>query len=130
MRRALRGLLEMRETWTVCGEAVNADDAIGGALRLRPDIIILDFAMGAVDGITAAREILAILPTIPIVMYTLFDSPALEAEAKKAGVRQVIGKADGIRLLIAAVETELGECGAFSSESADHQATRRATLIL
>lgn len=128
MRRALRGLLEMHGTWTVCGEAVNADEAVCGALRLRPDIIILDFAMGQVDGITAAREILAAMPTIPIVMYTLFDSPELEAEAKKAGIRQVIGKADGIRLLIAAIETELGECRTFSTESADRQGTGTTTL--
>ena len=35
-------------------------------------------------------QILKIMPRVPIVLYTLYDDPHTEAEAKKVGIRKVI----------------------------------------
>jgi len=64
--------------WQVCGEATDGAEAVAMASQLRPDLIILDFKMPLGDGIRAASEILATMPSIPIVMYTLYKTEELE----------------------------------------------------
>jgi CheY-like chemotaxis protein len=41
------------------------------ASQLKPDLIVLDFAMPMLNGIQAAEEILEATPRVPIVLYTL-----------------------------------------------------------
>jgi DNA-binding NarL/FixJ family response regulator len=57
--------------------------------------------MPVMDGLRAAREISSASPTVPILMHTSHSSPALDVEAKKAGVQQVVSKRGGDDLLTA-----------------------------
>ena len=84
-------------------QAEDGDDAVRKALEFHPEIIILDFAMPVMDGLTAARKILQNLPHTPIFLYTMHWSKSLEHEAAAAGVREVISK-DRSTDLIAAVQ--------------------------
>jgi DNA-binding NarL/FixJ family response regulator len=63
--------------------------------------------MPLADGIKAGSEISSSMPTIPIVMYTLYKTPELEVAAKLVGIRQVVGKEDGGKHLLSAIEAEL-----------------------
>jgi hypothetical protein len=45
--------------------------------------------------------------SVPIVMYALYKTEELEAAAKLAGVRSVVGKEDGVRDLLKAIDVEL-----------------------
>jgi DNA-binding NarL/FixJ family response regulator len=67
----------------------------------------MDFKMPLADGIQAATEISATSPSIPIVIYTLYKNDELEAAAKKAGVRSVVAKQDGLHNLLDAIDAEL-----------------------
>jgi hypothetical protein len=40
-------------------------------------------------------------------MYTLYKTPELEVAAKLVGIRQIVGKEDGAKHLVSAIETEL-----------------------
>ena len=104
IRRVLRALIERRAEWQVCGEAENGADAVSKALELKPDLIILDLAMPVVDGIRAARELSGALPGLPILMHTMHGSPAVNLEAKKAGVTRVVSKGESGEKLIRAIE--------------------------
>jgi DNA-binding NarL/FixJ family response regulator len=53
------------------------------------------------DGLTAAREISTALPGVPILMYTMHSTPALELAAQSYGVRHVVAKGDTGELLAA-----------------------------
>src|SRR3712207_2251416 len=66
-------------------EARNGEEAVELARAERPDLAILDVKMPPLDGIEAARRILADRP-IPIVMLTAFDQEELVARAVEAGV--------------------------------------------
>jgi len=90
--RGIRSLLEANPEWEVCGEAVNGQEALARANELQPDVIVLDFAMPVMNGLRAAQEITRVLPTVPIVMNTLYSSPQAELEAKKHGIRKVVEK--------------------------------------
>jgi DNA-binding NarL/FixJ family response regulator len=55
------------------------------------------------DGLSATREILRNVPTVPIFIYTLHNIPAIELEAKKAGARKMVLKPH-VDALIGAME--------------------------
>lgn len=70
----------------VVGEADNGKTAIGLALDLRPDIILMDLVMKEMDGIEATRQIMEQWPEAKIIIVTSFIDdekvyPALEAGA-------------------------------------------------
>jgi DNA-binding NarL/FixJ family response regulator len=107
MRMALRTTVKLHPHWEVCGEATDGREAVAKAVELQPDLIVLDFKMPVANGLKAGSEICLSMPTTPIVMYTLYKTPALEVAAKLVGIRQVIGKEDGGKHLLTAIETEL-----------------------
>ena len=84
IRLDLRALLEAAG-FEVCGEARNGEEAVALAATERPDVAILDVKMPKLDGIEAARRILAERP-IPVVMLTAFDQQELVSRAVEAGV--------------------------------------------
>jgi DNA-binding NarL/FixJ family response regulator len=103
LRTHLREFLQ-RPGWFLCGEAANGRQAVLMASQLKPDVIVLDFAMPMLNGIGAAREILKVLPSVPIVLYTLHRNPQLERDAIEAGIRKVISKGEGSDALIASLQ--------------------------
>jgi two-component system response regulator NreC len=107
MRIALRALIRMRPDWQICGEANDGREVVAKAAELQPDLVVLDFKMPIANGIKAGSEISRSMPSVPIVMYTLYITPELEIAAKLAGIRQVIGKEDGGKYLLSAIESEL-----------------------
>jgi DNA-binding NarL/FixJ family response regulator len=107
MRKALKLLFLTRPHWEVCGEAEDGSEAIKKAAQLHPDLIVMDFRMHDLDGLTAANEIFRSTPSVPIVMYTMYKNEELEATAKLAGIRCVIGKEEGALTLMRAIEAEL-----------------------
>ena len=84
IRLDLRTTLE-EAGFEVCAEARNGEEAVELAASERPDLAILDVKMPRLDGIEAARRILAERP-IPIVMLTAYGQEELVARAVEAGV--------------------------------------------
>ena len=109
LRSVLKTALEGHADWHVCAEARNGLQAVQKAAELKPDVIILDFAMPVMDGLQAAREILLASPGVPILMFTNYAFPALAVEAIRAGVRRVVDKGTGAHELLTAVEALLGD---------------------
>lgn len=105
----LRRELERDSFLQVCGEAVDGADAVAKAKDLQPDLIVLDLTMPGMNGLEAAGEIVKQCPGIPILLFTLFNTPEVRVQAAKAGIHAVISKADGIKTLRAAIETAIEE---------------------
>ena len=107
VRKMLKLLIESHAGWTVCGEAGDGTEAVLKARELKPDVVILDLAMSGTNGLFASREILKTMPTIAILLHTVNNIPAVVAEAKKYGIRRVIGKGEDGDRLLNAIQTEL-----------------------
>src|SRR5438128_4096462 len=69
----------------VVGEARDGEEAVALARELEPDLAIMDVKMPKLDGIEAARKIIAERP-IPIVLLTAYGQDELVSRAVEAGV--------------------------------------------
>lgn len=107
IRQTLRSLVDSHSGWKVCGEAANGIDALAKAKELSPDVMVLDVSMPLMDGLQAARQLKRILPSMPIVMFTSYESAYLQHEASAAGVRTVVSKTSPADCLIHAIERTL-----------------------
>jgi CheY-like chemotaxis protein len=97
----LNMLVDMLELdgFDVVGRASSGPQAIGLAKTTEPDVIVMDYKMPGMDGLTAARAIKQDRPEQPIIIYTAYLDPTLEVEAKEAGVALTIGKVEGLNQL-------------------------------
>ena len=77
---------------TVCGEAANGQEAVEKVLELQPDLILLDLSMPVKDGLQAAREIRNLAPKTKILIFTLYDSLSVRAEAFEVGADAFLRK--------------------------------------
>jgi len=57
----------------VVGEAADGAEAVTAASELRPDVVLMDIRMPTMDGLEAARRILAQTPDCRVLMLTTFD---------------------------------------------------------
>jgi len=70
----------------VVGEAANGTDALAGAARLLPDVVLLDIRMPGMDGIEVARHLNTLEEPPAVVFVTAHDEHALAAfEAQAVG---------------------------------------------
>lgn len=103
-RRGIRSLLEGHPGWEVCGEAKDGRETIEMASRMNPDLILLDIGMPNLNGLEAARKILATSPEAVILILTMQDTDQVVREVLRAGVRGFLLKSDAGRDLVTAVE--------------------------
>lgn len=104
VRTGLRALLESRKDWEVCGEASDGREAVEKALKLKPDILILDIGMPLLNGVETARRIHKALPEAEILILTMHESDELVQQVVEAGARGYILKDEADRVLLAAVD--------------------------
>jgi len=130
IRLDLRAQLEDAD-YVVCGEATNGHEAVALARSLQPDLAVLDVKMPGLDGIEAAKMILAERP-IPILMLTAYSDEQLVRRAVKAGVYAYLVKPFRATDLMPAIETAIAryeEMQALREETttlADALAARKA----
>jgi DNA-binding NarL/FixJ family response regulator len=109
VRRQLRFYLETATGFEVSGEAINGRDAIEKAQELSPDLIILDFTMPVMNGLEAAKTLRAMMPEVPLILFTVHRSANLDSDASVAGINAVISKVEGVTALIDRVRSLLLE---------------------
>lgn len=85
-RRAIAQLIGGEHDLEVVGQASNGLLAAEAALRLRPDVVVLDVEMPVMNGIEAARRILAELPDTHVIMLTVSEDDEHLLEAVRLGV--------------------------------------------
>jgi DNA-binding NarL/FixJ family response regulator len=103
VRRAVRQLFET-SGWQVVGEAENGQQGVQMAEALKPAVVTLDVRMPVMNGIDAAKQLIAEAPHIQVIMCTAYGDDGLERTLRQSGLRTVIAKSDAPQLLVPTAE--------------------------
>ena len=98
VRDMLVHMLEL-DGFDVVGEAASGKEAISLAQSSDPNVIVMDYVMPDLDGLSAAKAIKKERPTQPIILYTAYLDANVESQARDAGVALVVGKVEGLNQL-------------------------------
>lgn len=92
VRRGFRRMLEDDETLSVVGEASDGAEGVKLAVRLKPDVIVMDCQMPVMNGLEATRKILDADTGAAILMLSMHSEDTLVKQALDAGARGYVLK--------------------------------------
>lgn len=137
IRAALTALLRLESDIEVVAEVTRGDEIVPSALRVRPDVAIVDIDLPVVDGITAASTLLKELPSCRILVLTAMGQPGQVRRALAAGITAFLVKdapgdrlADAIRRTAAGLRVLDAELVASAMEYGETPLTARESTVL
>ncbi len=104
-REGLKSLIRNEKHMKIVAEVDNGRSAVSEALRLLPDIIIMDINMPGLSGIDATRQILAQHPGIKVIALSMFSERRYVMGMLNAGVSGYLLKNCAFNELLEAIET-------------------------
>src|ERR1700683_1181574 len=103
MRSGLRLLLERQPNLTVVGEAADGREAVALAAAQDPDVVVMDIAMPHLNGVEAARQIVAHNPHTAGGILSMHSDESYVIRSLKAGARAYLLKDSAEADLIEAI---------------------------
>ncbi|WP_392972915.1 response regulator [Streptomyces sp. LN245] len=85
VRRGMSALLASLDGVEVVAEAANGEEAVREAQLSRPDVVVMDIQMPALDGVEATRRMTALLPDVAVLVVTMFEDDETVMSAMRAG---------------------------------------------
>lgn len=102
-RHGILALVKAERAFEVCGEAANAEEALAQLRELRPDMAILDIALGGTNGIELIKLMKAEQPSIQIVMLSMHDESLFALRALRAGAGAYVRKQEAVLNVVSAM---------------------------
>jgi len=100
----LRQALSEQSNLILAGEAVTGEEALKLAKELTPDLVVMDVHLPDMNGIEAARQILKVLPSSKVLIFSEEGARSLVDEALQAGVCGYILKGSAVDEVIRAID--------------------------
>ena len=95
VRTMLAEMLEL-DGFEVVARAASGEDAVRTIAESDPDVVVMDLKMPGIDGLETTRRIKEDRPSQPVILYTAYLDPTIEAAAREVGVTLCLGKIDGL----------------------------------
>ncbi|GLX96209.1 response regulator transcription factor [Herbidospora sp. NBRC 101105] len=137
IRAALTALLRLEADLDVVAEVTRGDEIVPAALRVRPDVAIVDIDLPVLDGITAAAQLREVLPDCRILVLTAMGQPGQVRRALSVGIEAFLVKdapgdrlADAIRRTAAGLRVLDAELVASAMERGESPLTSREATVL
>ena len=103
VRSGLRMLLENERDVEIIGEAASAREAIEAAMRLKPNVILMDIGLPDLSGIDATRQIKKLAPDSAIVALTIHEDEEYFFKMLEAGATGYVPKRAAPEELLTAI---------------------------
>lgn len=104
VRDGLSALLDQPPRFRVVGTARDGRDAVAMARALKPDVIIMDVAMPALNGVDATRQIVAAIPGARIIALSMHADSNYVSGMLQAGALAYVRKESAFDEITAAIE--------------------------
>ena len=104
VRHGLRQRLESVANFHVVGEAASADEAQRVAEDERPDIAVIDLGLPCIGGIELTGLLMRKIPSLAVLILTMFDGDDYVSRAVDAGARGYVMKDAPIAQVVSAIE--------------------------
>ncbi|HLZ71505.1 MAG TPA: response regulator transcription factor [Dehalococcoidia bacterium] len=127
LRETLRLLLELRHEVDVVGEADDGREAVDMAERLKPDVVLMDMGMPALNGIEATQLIRRRLPRTRVLMLSGYDQDDRVTAALRAGAAGYVVKNAPVEELLKAIQ-QVSQSGTYLSTTIADRAGERDGL--
>jgi DNA-binding NarL/FixJ family response regulator len=108
VRRGARAVLHSQPGWRVIGEAANGREAVEKAIKLKPDVAVVDIGMPELDGVEVTRQIRKAVPDTKVLVLTMHESDQMVQRALDAGALGYVLKSDLTENLVRAVRAVSG----------------------
>jgi DNA-binding NarL/FixJ family response regulator len=105
VREGTAALLEDEPDLEIVGQAGTGEDGLAAAVRLRPDVVLVDVELPGMSGIALTRELASRVPTARALVLSAHDDYAYVTESLEAGAAGYLLKTASRRQLADAVRT-------------------------
>lgn len=103
LRDGLERLLKAQKGIEVVGQAADGVEAVELAVKLRPDIVLMDISMPRMDGVEATRQICERVPGTKVIGLSMHEQKDVAARMTAAGAVRYLTKTVPHDVLIAAI---------------------------
>lgn len=103
-RVGLAALLEQDKDFTVCGQAGTNKEALALIRKTKPDLLITDISLEGESGLELIKDVLEFLPTLPVLVLTMYDESDYGDRAFRAGAKGYVPKNAGFAVLREAIQ--------------------------
>lgn len=103
VRQGLRSLLDRCSDLEICGEADGEETGIQEFNRLSPDFVVSDLSLNDGSGIELIKELLALRPSVKILVWSMHDEMLFAERVLRAGAKGYVNKGDDIEHVIEAI---------------------------
>jgi two-component system response regulator NreC len=104
-REGVKTILSAQPDIEVVGEAADGKEAVDEAIRLNPNVVLMDISMPVLKGFDAVRRIRKVRPDVKILILTVYDDEDLVARCLDAGAAGYVLKDSPPLQLVYAIQT-------------------------
>lgn len=102
-RHGLVQLLNSEKSFSVCGEASSASEAMTVVRSQRPSMVIADLGLKGTNGIELTKSLRAEFPKMPVLVLSMHDEPTYAVRSLRAGANGYVTKEEALGSVLVAV---------------------------